>query len=138
MLEPGRRRCLKSLVARAALLFLFVSGVALEVMKSSLGDFPLRCSYLLPDVQNSAGSSSCYRPLVDEKRLQEHACTLFYKVCMDQAGYKQPPFLHCAVALLADDDLLCTAECTLTSQSNTFKTYSTHVALHGPSLSQCH
>ena len=36
--------------------------------------------------QGSSGSSSCYRPVIDEDRLQDHACTLFEKVCIDQVG----------------------------------------------------
>lgn len=35
--------------------------------------------------QSSPGS--CYRPVIDEDRLQDHACTMFNKVCIDQGRF---------------------------------------------------
>ncbi len=40
--------------------------------------------YVQGSSQGSSASSSCNRPVIDEDRLQEHACTLFTKVCIDQ------------------------------------------------------
>ncbi len=40
--------------------------------------------YVQGSSQGSSASSSCYRPVIDEDRLQDHACTLFTKVCIDQ------------------------------------------------------
>ena len=40
----------------------------------------------LQDESGDSDGSRCYRPHVDEDALQDHACTLFYKVCMDQVN----------------------------------------------------
>ncbi|DBA98894.1 TPA: hypothetical protein ACH3X1_014643 [Trebouxia sp. C0004] len=37
--------------------------------------------------QGSSASSRCSRPVIDEDRLQDHACTLFSKVCIDQGRF---------------------------------------------------
>lgn len=46
--------------------------------------------YVQGSSQGSSASSSCYRPVIDEDRLQDHACTLFTKVCIDQVRIKLP------------------------------------------------
>ncbi len=60
-------------------------------------DFMLCCSRLLRMQGSGQGSSgSCYRPVIDEDRLQDHACTVFNKVCIDQASSHLQPDELCS------------------------------------------
>jgi len=57
--------------------------------------------YVQGSSQGSSASSSCYRPVIDEDRLQEHACTLFTKVCIDQVRIMISHRIYSALLLIS-------------------------------------